>query len=56
MLQNIESIEELKITNTNDIKEIKMYQTKNQKKWKILKSFLLLRQKFLLKTRYSSFF
>ena len=36
MLQNIESIEELKITNTNDIKEIKMYQTKDQKKFETI--------------------
>lgn len=36
MLQNIKSIEELKITNTNDIKEIKMYQTKDQKKFETI--------------------
>lgn len=36
MLQNIKSIEELKTTNPNDIKEIKMYQTKDQKKFETI--------------------
>lgn len=36
MLQNIKSIEELKTTNINDIKEIKMYQTKDQKKFETI--------------------
>lgn len=36
MAKDIKSIEELKITNTNDIKEIKMYQTKDQKKFETI--------------------
>ena len=36
MEKDIKSIEELKTTNTNDIKEIKMYQTKDQKKFETI--------------------
>ena len=36
MLQNIKSIEEVKTTNTNDIKEIKIYQTKDQNKFETI--------------------